>query len=221
MQSPSPLHVISVNVGLPREVVWKGKTVLTGIFKEPVTGRIPARRLDLDGDRQADLSVHGGPAKAIYVYPAEHYPYWREQFPTMNMPWGMFGENLTVEGLEEKTVHIGDQFRIGTARVVVTQPRFPCYKLGLKFQRDDMLKRFLQSGLTGFYLAVLEEGEIAAGDPLTLLVREEHAVSVSDIISLYTHDKKNLALLQRAVAVKALPESWRETFNEAIARLTQ
>ncbi len=220
MQSPSPLRVISVNVGLPREVVWKGKTVLTGIFKEPVTGRISARRLDLDGDRQADLSVHGGPAKAIYVYPAEHYSYWREQFPTMNMPWGMFGENLTVEGLEEKTVHIGDQFRIGTARVVVTQPRFPCYKLGIKFQRDDMLKRFLQSGLTGFYLAVLEEGEIAAGDPLTLLARDENAVSVSDIISLYTHDKKNLALLRRAVAVKALPESWRETFSEAISRLT-
>lgn len=220
MQSPSPLRVISVNVGLPREVVWKGKTVLTGIFKEPVTGRISARRLDLDGDRQADLSVHGGPAKAIYVYPAEHYSYWREQFPTMNMPWGMFGENLTVEGLEEKTVHIGDQFRIGTARVVVTQPRFPCYKLGIKFQRADMLKRFLQSGLTGFYLAVLEEGEIAAGDPLTLLARDENAVSVSDIISLYTHDKKNLALLRRAVAVKALPESWRETFSEAISRLT-
>lgn len=221
MQSPSPLRVISVNVGLPREVVWKGKTVLTGIFKEPVAGRIPARWLDLDGDRQADLSVHGGPAKAIYVYPAEHYSYWREQFPTMDMPWGMFGENLTVEGLEEKTVHIGDQFRIGTVRVVVTQPRFPCYKLGIKFQRDDMLKRFLQSGLTGFYLAVLEEGEIAAGDPLTLLAREEHAVSVSDIISLYTHDKKNLALLRRAVAVKALPESWREHFSEQIARLIQ
>ncbi|HEV2662217.1 MAG TPA: MOSC domain-containing protein [Ktedonobacteraceae bacterium] len=218
MQSRS--HVISVNVGLPREVVWKGKTVLTGIFKEPVAGRIPARRLDLDGDRQADLSVHGGPAKAIYVYPAEHYAYWREQFPTMNMPWGMFGENLTVEGLEEKTVHIGDQFRIGTAQVVVTQPRFPCYKLGIKFQRDDMLKRFLQSGLTGFYLAVLEEGEIAAGDPFILLAREEHAVSVSDIINLYTHDKKNLALLRRAVAVKALPDMWRETFSEMIARLT-
>ncbi len=221
MQSPSPMRVISVNVGLPREVVWKGKTVLTGIFKEPVAGRIPARRLDLDGDRQADLSVHGGPEKAIYVYPAEHYSYWHKQFPTMDLPWGMFGENLTVEGLEEKTVHIGDQFRIGTAQVVVTQPRFPCYKLGIKFQRDDILKRFLQSGLTGFYLAVLEEGEIGAGDPITLLERDENAVAVADITRLYTKDKKNLALLQRAVAVKALPESWREHFSEAIAHLTQ
>jgi MOSC domain-containing protein YiiM len=220
MQSPSPLRVISVNVGLPREVVWKGKTVLTGIFKEPVAGRIPARRLDLDGDRQADLSVHGGPAKAIYVYPAEHYSYWRAQFPTMDLPWGMFGENLTVEGLDEKTVHIGDQLRIGTARVVVTQPRFPCYKLGIKFQRDDMLKRFLQSGLSGFYLAVLAEGEIAAGDPITLLERDENAVSIADFLDLYIHDKKNLPLLQRAVAVKALPESWREHFSEQIARLT-
>jgi MOSC domain-containing protein YiiM len=219
MQSPSPMRVISVNVGQPREVVWKGRTVLTSIFKEPVAGRIVARKLDLDGDRQSDLSVHGGPNKAIYVYPAEHYSYWREQFPTMELPWGMFGENLTTEGLEEKTVHIGDQFRVGSTRVVVTQPRFPCYKLGIKFQRDDILKRFLKSGFTGFYLAVLEEGEVAAGDPITLLERDENAVSVSDVISLYTYDKKNLELLQRALVVKALPESWREYFSEAIARL--
>jgi len=179
------MRVISVNVGQPREVVWKGRTVLTSIFKEPVAGRIVARRLNLDGDRQSDRFVHGGLEKAIYVYPVEHYRYWRAQFPTMDLPWGMFGENLTTEGLEEKTVHIGDQFRVGSATVVVTRPRLPCYKLGLKFQRDDILKRFLQSGLTGFYLAVLEEGEVAAGDPITLLERDEDAVSVSDVVGLY------------------------------------
>jgi MOSC domain-containing protein YiiM len=221
MHSPPQMRVISVNVGLPREVVWKGRTVLTSIFKEPVAGRVVARKLDLDGDRQSDLSVHGGPDKAIYVYPAEHYRYWRAQFPTMELPWSMFGENLTTEGFAEKTVHIGDQFCVGSTRVVVTQPRLPCYKLGIKFQRDDILKRFLQSGLTGFYLAVLEEGEVAAGDPITLLERDENAVSVSDVTSLYTHNKKNLELLQRAVAVKSLPDDWREYFSEVLARLRQ
>src|SRR6266700_1977581 len=173
MQPASEMQVISVNVGQPREVIWKGQIVETGIFKKAVEGRIAVRRLNLEGDRQADLTVHGGLEKAIYAYPAEYYHFWREQFPEMDLPWGMFGENLTVEGLLDETVHIGDRFRVGSAHVVVTQPRVPCYKLGLKFGRDDILKRFLQSGLTGFYFAVLKEGEVAAGDPIRLLHRDE------------------------------------------------
>ncbi|HET8910004.1 MAG TPA: MOSC domain-containing protein, partial [Ktedonobacteraceae bacterium] len=145
MQSKTQMRVISVNVGQPREVIWKGRTVSTGIFKEPVEGRIKVGRLNLDGDRQADLTVHGGPEKAIYVYPAEHYSYWRQEFPEMELPWGMFGENLTLEGLLEKDAHVGDQFQLGSAKVMVVQPRLPCYKLGLKFKRDDILKRFLRS----------------------------------------------------------------------------
>ena len=218
MQPSSVLQVISVNVGLPRAVVWKGRTVVTGIFKEAVAGRVAVRRLNLEGDRQADLTVHGGPEKAIYAYPAEYYPFWREQFPGMELPWGMFGENLTVEGLLEETVHIGDCFQVGSAQLVVTQPRLPCYKLGLKFGRDDILKRFLQSGLTGFYFAVLKEGEVAAGDPIRLLHRDEHQVKVADITRLYHQDKHNLDLLRRVLAVEALPEAWQEYF---LQRLTQ
>jgi len=157
------MKVISVNVGLPRTVHWKGKAVSTGIFKAPVSDRIRLRTLNFDGDRQADLSVHGGPDKAVYAYPAEHYAYWHGELPAMTLPWGMFGENLTTEGLQEDdTLQIGDRFRVGSAEVVVTQPRLPCFKLGLKFGRDDIVKRFLASGRTGFYFKVVAEGEVAA-----------------------------------------------------------
>src|SRR3989441_757970 len=218
MQPLAALQVLSVNVGLPKEVVWKGRTVVTGIFKEPVAGRVAIGRLNFEGDRQADLTVHGGPDKAVYAYPAEYYSFWREQFSEMELPWGMFGENLTIAGLLEETVHIGDRFQVGSAQLMVTQPRLPCYKLGLKFGRDDILKRFLQSGLTGFYFAVLKEGEVAAGDPIRLLHRDEHQVKVADITRLYHQDKRNLDLLRRVLAVEALPEAWQEYF---LQRLTQ
>lgn len=220
MQAPAELQVLSVNVGLPRAVVWKGRTVVTGIFKEPVAGRVTIRRLNLEGDRQADLTVHGGPEKAVYAYPAEYYAFWREQFPEMELPWGMFGENLTIKGLREESVHIGDSFQVGSAELMVTQPRLPCYKLGLKFGRDDILKRFLQSGLTGFYFAVLKEGEVAAGDPIRLLHRDEHQVKVADITRLYRQDKHNLDLLRQVMTVEALPASWRDYFHERLTQLT-
>ncbi len=219
MQSAPVMQVVSVNVGLPKEMAWKGQMVMTGIFKEPVEGRVAVGRLNLEGDRQADLSVHGGPEKAIYAYPAEYYHFWREQFPEMDLPWGMFGENLTVEGLMDETVHIGDRFQVGSAHVVVTQPRVPCYKLGLKFGREDILKRFLESGLTGFYFAVLKEGEVAAGDRITLLQRDEHQVKVADITRLYREDKYNLDLLRKVVAVEVLAEVWREYFQQRLDRL--
>ena len=220
MQPASLMQVISVNVGVPREVVWKGQTVVTGIFKEAVEGRVAVRRLNLEGDRQADLTVHGGLEKAIYAYPAEHYPFWREQFPEMELPWGMFGENLTITGLLEDTVHIGDHFQVGSTKLMVTQPRLPCYKLGIKFGRDDILKRFLRSGMTGFYFAVLEEGEVAAGDLISLLRRDEHQIKVADIVRLYRQDKYNLDLIRRVVAVEALPEEWRDYFQQRIEKLT-
>ena len=159
------MKLISVQVGLPREVSWEGRTVTTGIFKEPIGGPVMVRTLNLDGDEQADLSVHGGPDKAVYVYPFEHYEYWRKELPGVKLPYGMFGENLTTEGLLEKDVNVGDRFRIGEAELVVRQPRMPCYKLGLKFQRADMVKRFLTSRRSGFYFAVLREGEVQAGRP--------------------------------------------------------
>src|SRR6266581_2326502 len=220
MQPSDVQQVRSVNVGLPRAVAWKGRTVVTGIFKEPVAGRIAVKRLNLEGDRQADLTVHGGLEKAVYAYPAEYYPFWREQFPKMELPWGMFGENLTITGLLEETVHIGDHFQVGSANLVVTQPRLPCYKLGIKFGRDDILKRFLRSGMTGFYFAVLEEGEVAAGDSISLLHRDEHQIKVADIVRLYRQDKYNLDLMRRVMAVEALPEEWRDYFQQRIEKLT-
>jgi MOSC domain-containing protein YiiM len=210
------MQVISVNVGLPREVIWKGKTVSTGIFKEPVEGRIRMRSLNLDGDRQADLTVHGGQDKAVYAYPVEHYAYWQQKRPDEELPWGSFGENLTVEGLSETTVNIGDRFRIGSAEVMVTQPRFPCFKLNLKFERDDMVRQFLHSRLSGIYFSVMQEGEIGAGDEIELIHRDEHNVTVTDIVQIYVREA-NEALVRRAVQVPALAASLRNYFQEQIA----
>lgn len=174
--------LVSINVGVPRELVEKGKAVTTSIFKEPIEGRVVVRRLNLDGDRQADLSVHGGVNKAVYAYPSEHYEYWRMVLPRVSLRWGMFGENFTTEGLLDDAVRVGDRFRIGSAEVVVTQPRLPCYKLGIRFGRADMVKRFMASGRTGFYFAVLKEGEVGAGDPIELISREEGSVTIVEMV---------------------------------------
>jgi MOSC domain-containing protein YiiM len=213
------MKLISINVGLPRIVTVNGDPVSTGIFKEPVAGRVMLRTLNLDGDRQADLSVHGGPSKAVYVYPSEHYDYWKRELPGMNLSWGMFGENFTSAGLFESDVNIGDRFSVGSAAVMATEPRMPCYKLGIKFGRADMVKKFLASERTGFYFAVLQEGEVGAGDPIELIETTEHSVRVSDITRLYTRDKHNLGLLRRAVEVEALPESWKSYFHQRIDKL--
>jgi MOSC domain-containing protein YiiM len=212
------MKIISLNVGRPRLVVWEGRPVSTGIYKTPVEGRVMLRALNLDGDRQADLTVHGGPFKAAYVYPSEHYGYWRDELPGTELPWGMFGENFTTEGLDESNVNIGDRFRLGSAEVMVTQPRMPCYKLGIKFGRTDILKRFLASGRTGFYFSVEREGEVGAGDKLDVVGRDEHNVSVADITRLYARDKNDFETMRRAIAVEALPESWRDHFRQQLAR---
>lgn len=214
------MKVISVNVGLPRTVQWKGKAVSTGIFKTPVSGRIHLRTLNFDGDRQADLSVHGGPDKAAYAYPAEHYAYWHRELPDMTLPWGMFGENLTTEGLQEDALKIGARFRIGSAELVVTQPRLPCYKLGLKFGRDDMVKRLLASGRQGVYFKVVTEGEIAADDPIVVVDWAEDSVPISEVRRLYARDKDDLEGLRRIVGVAALPGDWRDYFEEQIRQVS-
>lgn len=212
------MRIISLNVGRPRLVVWEGRTVSTGIYKTPVAGRVVLRTLNLDGDRQADLTVHGGPDKAVYSYPSEHYGRWRGELPDMELPWGMFGENFTVEGLDESSVNIGDRFRVGEAEVTVTQPRMPCYKLGIKFGRADILKRLLASGRTGFYFSVRREGEVGAGDEIELIGRDENNVTVADITRLYVRDKHDVKTMRRAVAVEALPESWRDHFLQQLAK---
>lgn len=198
--------------------MWHGEPVSTGIFKEPLKGRATVRALNLDGDRQADLTVHGGPAKAVYAYPSEHYDFWRGELPETELPWGMFGENLTTEGLSETDVHIGDRFRAGTAELIVTQPRMPCYKLGIKFGRADMVKRFLASGRTGFYFAVEREGELEAGNKLEVIAREERRVTVADVVRVYARDHKDFETMRRAIEVEALPEGWREEFLRRIEK---
>ena len=213
------MKLISLNVGLPRVVEWNGGQVATGIFKEPVQGPVILRTLNLDGDRQADLSVHGGVSKAVYAYPSEHYEFWRRELPDMELPYGMFGENFTTEGLREDAVNIGDRFRAGTAELMVTEPRMPCYKLAIKFGRPDIIKRFLQSRRTGFYFAVLKEGEVKAGDAIEPLSRDENNVAVADITRLYAFEKDELVTLRRAVKLKALPESWRQYFQKQIQKL--
>jgi MOSC domain-containing protein YiiM len=212
------MRVISVNVGLPRPVSWKGRRIMTGIFKEPVEGRVRLRRHNLAGDGQADLSVHGGPEKAVYSYPSEHYPFWRRELELATLPWGAFGENLTTEGWWEDQVHIGDRFRIGTAELVVTQPRTPCFKLALRFDRDDIIERFLESGRPGIYFAIAQEGEIGAGDAMERVHEDESRVTVTDVVQLYLERKgpSDPELLRRAVGVEALAEGWREHFRKRL-----
>jgi MOSC domain-containing protein YiiM len=174
------MKLLSVNVGLPRELDWRGHRVRTSIWKSPVEGPVRVHRLNLEGDQQSDLSVHGGAEKAVYAYPSEHYEHWRRELSGMDLPWGAFGENFTLEGLLEGALRIGDRLRVGSAEFVVTQPRLPCYKLGVRFDREDMVKRFLKSGRTGFYLAVLREGAVSRGDPIEFAGRDDHGVTVAD-----------------------------------------
>ncbi len=215
------IRLVSVNVGLPRDVLWRGISVSTGIFKQPVDDRVALRRLNLDGDRQADLSVHGGEFKAAYCYPLEHYGYWKKELQGRELPMGSFGENFTIEGLPETSVHLGDRFSVGSAEVVVTQPRLPCYKLGVRFQLDDMVKRFLASGRMGFYVAVTREGDVGAGDEIKVSARDANAVPVTEITRLYVakrYGSDDVVSVRRALQVAFLPESWKEYFRERLGR---
>ena len=213
------MRVVSVNVGLPREVSWRGKQVTTGIYKDPVTGPVAIRRLNLDGDRQADLRVHGGRDKAVYAYPSEFYEVWRSERRDLAFRSGQFGENLTTDGLLDKDVSVGDRFRIGTAELIVTQPRLPCFKLGIKMGRDEFVTEFLERGLLGFYLAVTREGEVEAGDPIVELSRDPRGFGVTEIARLYARDRDDAKSLERALEVDAIPESWRNYFQKRLSTL--
>lgn len=216
------MKVQSIQCGLPREVEWHGTKVTTSIFKEPVSGRVGLRRLNLDGDRQSDLTVHGGEHKAVYCYPLEHYSYWKAELADRALPMGSFGENFTIEGVgDEDSVFIDDRFAVGSAEVVVTQPRLPCYKLGIKFGSDDMVKRFLASRRTGFYLAVTREGDVGAGDEIVRLSRNPEALPVSAITRLYIakeYSEEDRRLAERARGLNALPDSWKQWLWERAAR---
>jgi MOSC domain-containing protein YiiM len=211
------MRIVSLNVGLPREVAWHGKPVSTGIWKRPVEGPVMLRTLNFDGDGQADLTVHGGPDKAVYAYPAEHYGFWRRELPELDLPWAAFGENLTTEGLDEESVAIGDRFRIGGAELVVTQPRLPCYKLEIRLG-EGMIRRLLESRRTGFYFRVAQEGRVQSGDAIERIARDPEEVRVADVVRVYAFDKGDRETMRRALRVAALPEGWRRWFTERIEK---
>jgi len=208
----SEARLISVNVGQPRKLAFRAGVVLTGIFKAPVDGRVAVHKLNLAGDRQADLTVHGGPDKAVYCYPVEHYPYWAAELPGTELPYGMFGENLTTEGLDEASVYIGDQFRIGSAVLQVTQPRTPCYKLGIKFGRSDMIEKFWLSGRSGFYFSVITEGEIGANDVIDRMAVGTGKISISEVLQLAGGVEPDRSQLER-VLQSPLPDPWKRNFT--------
>ena len=205
------MKLVSVNTGQPRDIEVHGRIVRTSIWKSPREGRLRVTTSNIDGDAQSDLTVHGGTYKAVYFYPSEHYEYWRRELPDADLPWGVFGENFTTEGLLETYVRIGDRLAIGSAQFLVTQPRQPCFKLGIRFGRDDMVKRFVASGRSGFYARVAREGDIASGDGIRLVQRAGSSITVSEIFALHfdegTHDD-----LRRAAAAPGLSPSWRDDF---------
>jgi MOSC domain-containing protein YiiM len=216
------MKIFSLNLGVPREVTWHAGTVTTGIYKQPVDGRVNLRRLNLDGDRQADLTVHGGPCKAVYCYPHEHYDYWKTALPNRELTLGIFGENFTTEGLLEDSVDLGDEFAVGSAEVIVTQPRLPCYKLGIRFDDAFMVKRFLASGRSGFYLAVKKAGEVGAGDEFSVIARDPEAISIAQFNRLYVaknYDRDDLAVLQRLTKIAALPQEWKDHFRDRLQQM--
>ncbi|HXX18042.1 MAG TPA: MOSC domain-containing protein [Candidatus Acidoferrum sp.] len=213
------MKVVSLNVGLPRAVLYMDREILTAIFKSPAAGPVLLRRLNLDGDHQADLSVHGGKNKAVYAYPSEHYDYWREQLPDYEFTWGNFGENLTTEGLREENACIGDHFRIGEAIVKVTQPRLPCYKLGIRFDRPDIIKRFVASRRSGIYFSVVEEGFVSTGDTVEKIHQDERRISIADVNQAYVHTRENVDLARRIVSLEILPRGLHDEFVESLAAL--
>lgn len=202
--------VISVNVGGVRQVPWKGRTVATGIFKAPVDGPVRVRGVNLEGDDQADRTVHGGPDKAVYAFPTEHYPAWREAFPAIEMPWGAFGENLTTQGLLEQDVRIGDRFRVGTVELTVTQPRMPCFKFAIRMGDPRVLRHMIETGHTGFYFAISREGELQAGDTVQYLGGPDDGLPVAELTRLYHRRDADERTLRAAAASPGLPETWRD-----------
>lgn len=212
------MKLLSVNVALPKEVLHKGKTVTTGIFKEPVEGRAMVRRLNIDGDGQADLIGHGGEFRAVYVYSFDNYTYWERELKRTDFKFGQFGENLTVEGMLDQDIHVGDKFRIGTALFEVTQPRVPCYKLAIKMAVEGFYGQILKSGRLGFYFRVLEEGKIGAGDSIEKTESHPVRMNIADVNSLMYFDKDNRNEMKRALSIKALSPGWQHVFEDRLAK---
>ncbi|MEO1050982.1 MAG: MOSC domain-containing protein [Bacteroidota bacterium] len=206
----------SIFVGKPRQVENQGKMVTTGIFKEKITGPVGVTKLNVEGDQQADLKVHGGVEKAVYAYPSEHYQFWKEKRPNLAFGPGRFGENLSITGLSEKDVCIGDTYKIGSVVFMVKSPRMPCFKLGIKMNDPRFVKDFMDANLTGFYFCVLEEGEIEAGNRIEKIDEDGHGLTVDETARLYALDKDNNALLRKAASSPSLPTDWVEFYQKRL-----
>lgn len=215
------MKIVSINVGLPRTVLWHEQVVQTSIFKSPVSGPVMLYKLNLEGDHQSDLQNHGGRSKAVYAYPAEHYDFWREELAVPELGWGAFGENLTIEGIREEDTYIGDVFRVGQALLMVTQPRIPCYKLGIRLDRDDIVKRFLASNRSGIYFSVMEEGRIAIGDAVERIQVDEHRISVIEINRAVAKGGEHISVMRRALQHRVLPSGLREHFLTQLASIDE
>ena len=213
------MKLISVNVSKPKPMSFQGKTVLTGIFKQSMEGRLHVGRLNLEGDQQADLSVHGGPHQAVYVYPFEHYASWQQELGRDDFTFGQFGENFTVSGMLENQVCIGDVFRVGSALFQVTQPRVPCFKLATKMGSTEFPKLFMASARTGFYLRVMEEGDVGAGDPIVLEGKNSLGMTVESFFRLAFFDQENVAKLREAVCIASLSPGWQRRFEDRLEEL--
>jgi MOSC domain-containing protein YiiM len=213
------VKVVSVNVGRPREVEWRGKRITTAIFKSPVAGAVTVRGVSVEGDAQADLQVHGGAGKSVYAYPSEHFDFWRNVYPDVGIGPGVFGENLTLEGWLEDGVCLGDRFRAGTAELVVTQPRSPCAKLGMRFDDPQMVKRFLAEGRSGIYFTIARPGEVAAGDPFERIASDPRRVSIADVVRVQRGEIDDPDLLRRAIEVPSFPEEYRRKFRQRLGEV--
>lgn len=212
------MKLLSLNVGLPREVPWQGRVVATGIFKDATGSRLQVRRDGVEGDGQADRSVHGGEHKAVYAYPVEHYAYWSERFAGRALSHGMFGENLTTEGLFEQEVFIGNRYRIGDVVLAVSEPRMPCFKLGIRFGDAGVVKQFLEARRPGVYFSVVDEGELGAGDAIEQVSEDPRRVSVVDLALMYRAPEVDRGLLERALQIPALGGSWRQSLEALQAK---
>jgi MOSC domain-containing protein YiiM len=214
------MKILSVNVGRPRPITWEGRVALSGIFKQSVDGPVQVKTLNLDGDQQADLSVHGGVNKAVYAYPSEHYAFWQSLYPSRRLDWGAFGENLTTEGLLETAAGVGDTLRVGTVILKVIQPRLPCYKLAARFQDIGILQQFTESGRSGIYFSVEKEGQLQAGASAEWIYRQPGAFTIADAMRLFNGENVPLDKLESALKVKGLPDSWRDRIEASFTKNT-
>jgi MOSC domain-containing protein YiiM len=213
------MKILSINVSEPQKVTFNGKELITSIYKKPVSNKVTVSSQGIEGDRQADLTVHGGYDKAVYAYSYTHYQTWSEKLNSDFKDYGLVGENLTIDDFDEDKINIGDQFKINECLLQVSQPRIPCYKIGIKLNSREFPKMFSQSGLLGSYLRVIHDGEISPGDTIHKVHSEQNSMSVKDIAHLLFVDVKNIELMKQALDIKPLTEEIKEKFRERLMKL--